>query len=211
MSVIKTKIKSLLEAKFVAKPEDMDELMPNLGKDDMVKLVDEANLTEAPAKNDPKVEVYVSKLNQLIASAIDSDGDPIAAVDSSGTAESEKIYLPIVYQNGSLMIQSRNVYSNDFEKEVILKRNMEFDGIPTLKLIKRLYTLAIKRANKPRNPNMEENEHERAGRGIEYGAQDGEVNDVDDRDWEELQKHMNENAKITKQKLSEYVNSKMKK
>lgn len=38
--------KALIEAKFMAKAEDIDKLIPKLGKDDMVKLVDENQETD---------------------------------------------------------------------------------------------------------------------------------------------------------------------
>lgn len=138
--------KSLIEAKFMAKAEDMDKLMPKLEKDDIVKLVDEEiELTEAPAKNNPKIEAYVNKLNDLIKRAVDSDGDPIGVVDKSGTWEEPVVYQPIVYVNGALKIISTRQSSNDPNVETILSRNMEFDGVPTLKLLFKLYTNLIKK------------------------------------------------------------------
>jgi hypothetical protein len=145
MNTKKTFIKAILEAKFMANAKNVDALLPKLKKDDIVKVVDEAEINEAPAKNNPKIEKFVLDLNQLITSAIDSDGDPIPVIDKSSTWEEPYIYYPILYKNGSLLVKSKSVYKNDIESETILKRNMEFDGIPYLKLIKRLYTAALKK------------------------------------------------------------------
>lgn len=193
--------KALIEAKFMAKPEDMDKLMPKLEKDDIVKLVDEAEVTEsdineAPAKNNPKIEAYVNKLNELIRQAVDGDGDPIGVVDKSGTWEEPVVYQPIIYSNGALKIVSTKQTSNDPDTEIILSRNMEFDGIPTLKLLNRLYTNTIKKlsSSKP----MGENDDERAGRSIEYGAPEPELGDAD---YEEIHKPIHEEGGIDTDKL----------
>ena len=189
---MKTKIrikKALIEAKFMAKPEDMDKLMPKLDKDDIVKLVDESDITEAPAVNNPKIEKYVNDLNNLIASAIDSDGDPIMVLDKSGTWEEPEMYYPIVYKNGSLKITSKSISRNEPEINIINKSNMEMDGIPTLKMIRRLYNLALKqnsaKSNKPQI--QDENEDERAGRSVQYGYTDPELSD------DEINKPIDEN------------------
>lgn len=174
--------KDILEAKFMANAKDVDALIPKLGKDDIVKVVDEAEINESPAINNPKVEKFVNDLNNLITSAIDSDGDPIPVIDKSGTWEEPYIYYPIIYKNGSLLVKSKSVYKNDIESETISKRNMEFDGIPMLNLLKRLYTSALK---KHKN-NQEE---------------------ITEQDWEDLSKNINENVKsiTTKKKLEEFV------
>ena len=110
----------------------------------------------ANAVNDPKVQRLVTLVNELIKMAVDSDGDPIGVVDTSGTWEEPYIYQPIIYQNGQLKITSNSVYGNKPETEVILKRNMEFDGIPTLKNIAKMYRKAIKNNQNSQNKtNME--------------------------------------------------------
>lgn len=100
-------------------------------------------------QNDPKVEKLVGVINKMITDAIDSDGDPIGVIDTSGTWEEPMIYSPIIYKNGVLKISSRSVYdtSGKPNTEVILKRNMEFDGIPTLLNIKKQYVKALKKKN----------------------------------------------------------------
>lgn len=196
--------KALVEVKVLAKPEDMDKIMPKLKDDDMIKLVDEAEevVNEAPAKNNPKIEAYVNNLNELIKKAIDGDGDPIGVVDKSGTWEEPVVYQPIIYSNGALKIVSTKQTSNEPQTEIILSRNMEFDGIPTLKLLNRLYNKVIKNLSAPQP--MGENEDDRAGRSIEYGAPEPEVGD---EDYEEMNKPVNENIKpsITKRRLEEFV------
>ena len=58
------------------------------------------SLSEAPSKNNPKIEKIVNKINDLIASAKDTNGDPIEVFDSSSTYEMGMIYSPIIYKNG---------------------------------------------------------------------------------------------------------------
>lgn len=188
--------KALVEAKFMAKPEDMDKLMPKLEDDDIVKLVDENEEITEGINNDPKIEKFVSDLNTLISKAIDGDGNPIGVTDKSSTWEKGYIYAPIVYQNGFLKISSKNALASKWDTELIRKNNMEFEGIPTLKYIKRLYVAAMNKSAKPQQQplgfgesEIKEDEHERAGRSIEYGSPEGELNDAD---WEELHKSMNE-------------------
>lgn len=151
--------KSLLETKFVAKAEDIPSIKSKMGKDDVVRIVDEGpesgDLPQKKSLNNPKIEKFVNGINELIASAIDSDGDPIPVVDRSGTWEEPYIYYPIEYKNGNLKITSKSVYKNEPEVEVIARRNMEFDGRETLLLIKRMYNAAIKRNNKVK-PTVEE-------------------------------------------------------
>lgn len=149
--------KSLIEAKFIANSEDALKMADKMGKEDIVKIVDEAGDVNAPKKslNNPKIEKFVNELNQLIQSAVDSDGDPIAVVDTSGTWEEPYVYLPIEYVNGKLKITSKSQYKNEPEVDVISRQNMEYDGVPTLRLIKRLYTAAIKKQSKPQMPVQE--------------------------------------------------------
>ncbi len=104
-------------------------------------------ISEAPAVNDPKIERLVKQVNDLITSAIDSDGDPIGVVDSTSTWEEPYVYKPIEYKNGALKITSYSIYKqNKPETEIIKKSNMETDGIPTLKNIMKMYNKAIKQS-----------------------------------------------------------------
>lgn len=104
-------------------------------------------ISEAPATNDVKIERLVKQVNDLITSAIDSDGDPIGVVDSTSTWEEPYVYKPIEYKNGALKITSYSIYNqNKPETEIIKKSNMESDGIPTLKNIIKMYNKAIKKS-----------------------------------------------------------------
>jgi hypothetical protein len=116
---------------------------------------------------DPRVQKLVTIVNALINMAKDPEGDPIPVVDSQSTWQEPYVYEPIEYRNGQLKITSHSIYnSSKPEVEVILKRNMEYDGIPTLRQLATQYRKAIK--NNPRerqkqddidfkNDNMEEN------------------------------------------------------
>ena len=106
-------------------------------------------MNESSAKNDPKIEKLVNQINQMIELAVDSDDEPIAVVDKSGTWEEPYIYSPIQYKNGALKITSRSQYKNNPEVEVINKRNMEYDGIPTLRNIAKMYKKTIPLRGKP--------------------------------------------------------------
>lgn len=115
----------------------------------------EENLEEGPAKNNPKIEKLVAGINDLIAQAVDSDGDPIGVVDPTSTWEEPYVYEPIQYKNGQLKIVSKSPYQKTSDVDIILSRNMEFDGIPTLRLIMRMYKKAIKQAGKMSNLGQE--------------------------------------------------------
>lgn len=106
-------------------------------------------INEGVAKNSPKIERYVNKLNDLINSAFDSDGDPIGVIEPSSTYEIEWVYKPIIYKNGALRITSYPKHKvSDISVDIINSRDMEYDGIPTLQLINRMYNKAIRRKNK---------------------------------------------------------------
>lgn len=95
----------------------------------------------------PKIQRLVDEINHLISQAIDSDGEPIAVIDTTNTWQSPMVYNQIIYsKNGSLKIS--NSYPMEprkgIETDIIRMRDMEFDGIPTLLLIRRLYKKALK-------------------------------------------------------------------
>jgi hypothetical protein len=89
--------------------------------------------------NNPKIEKIVAGINNLIAQAIDSDGDPIGVIEPGTTWEEPYTYSPIEYTDGQLKITSRSLYKNTPEVEVIPAEYMEEDGIPTLKTIMKMY------------------------------------------------------------------------
>lgn len=109
--------------------------------------VEEVAIEEGPAKNNPKIEKLVAGINTLIAQAVDSDGDPIGVVDPGTTWEEPYVYSPIEYKNGALKITSQSQYGGKPVVDTILARHMEEDGIPTLKLIMRMYKKAIKQVD----------------------------------------------------------------
>lgn len=95
----------------------------------------------------PKIQRLVDEINHLISQAIDSDGEPIGVIDTTNTWQSPMVYNQIIYsKNGSLKIS--NSYPMEprkgIETDIIRMRDMEFDGIPTLLLIRRLYKKALK-------------------------------------------------------------------
>lgn len=114
-----------------------------------------STIDEGPAKNNPKIEKLVAGINDLIAKAVDSDGDPIGVVDPTSTWEEPYVYEPIQYKNGQLKIVSKSPYQKAADVDIILSRDMEFDGIPTLRLIMRMYKKAIKQAGRVSNQDPE--------------------------------------------------------
>ena len=130
--------------------------------DDVENYKKEDTLDEAPAANDPKIEKLVNGINQLIAQAIDSDGDPIGVIEPGGTWEEPVMYSPVEYKNGALRIVTKSPYKADSSTETILARNMEYDGIPTLRLIMRMYKKAVAKAGQEAYPQDKEDLDETA-------------------------------------------------
>jgi len=118
--------------------------------------LEEVNLEEGPARNNPKIERLVAGINDLIAKAVDSDGDPVGVIEPGTTWEEPYMYYPIEYKNGQLKITSQSLYKNTPEVYTILSRNMEYEGIPTLRLIMRMYKKAIKQAGRMSSQDIEE-------------------------------------------------------
>jgi len=93
--------------------------------------------------NVPEIEREVAKVNALINSAFDSDGDPIQVIDASSTWEEPTIYKPLKYSNGTLYVSYKEPYKkNRFINERVLKRDMQFDS--PLKSIAKMYRKALK-------------------------------------------------------------------
>lgn len=113
-------------------------------------------IKEGVAQNIPKIEKYVNQINELISQAVDSDGDRIGVVDPTSTYELEWIYEPMIYRNGALKIVSYPVQkTREVHTDIIKSRDMEFDGIPTLQLISRMYKKALKNKDKISNKEIE--------------------------------------------------------
>lgn len=127
-------------AKIAVSHNDWDEINAKYGSI-------EKSVGESSQDVDPKIEKLVAGINDLIARAVDSDGDPIGVVDPTSTWEEPYVYEPIQYKNGRLKIISKSPYQKTSDVDIILPRNMEFDGIPTLKLIMRMYKKSVKQAS----------------------------------------------------------------
>jgi hypothetical protein len=95
-------------------------------------------------KIETKIQKKVDEINDLIKKAIDSDGDPLMVVDTTGTWEEPMQYKPIIYKNGRLYIEYFEPYSGKTEKEVVNKSNIDLDGYPTLLNIAKMYRKALK-------------------------------------------------------------------
>lgn len=100
--------------------------------------------TKIEEASEASIKRKVDEVNGLIASAIDSDGDPIGVIDTSGTWEEKMYYKPIVYSNGGLIITYEDQAGKP-HKERINKKDMEMDGIPTLNNIAKMYRKYIKK------------------------------------------------------------------
>ena len=109
-------------------------------------------LQEGPAQNNPKIQKLVDGINHLISQAKDSDGDPIGVVEPGGTWEEPEMYSPIEYVNGALKITKQSPYKSIPSVDIIRAGNMEYDGIPTLRLIMRMYKKAVKKAGQEAYP-----------------------------------------------------------
>jgi hypothetical protein len=120
------------------------------------KAEEEEQLDESPAKNNPKIEKLVNGINDLIAKAVDIDGDPIGIVDTQSTWQEPEVYSPIVYRNGALKITSQSPYRSEVNTEVISSKRMGDDGIETLRYLMRKYKQAIKKAGTDLYPEKED-------------------------------------------------------
>ena len=125
----------------------VDRYMKMIKDEEELDLYENKNtMNEAPASNDPKIEKLVAGINELISKAIDEDGDPIGVIDTTNTWEEPYVYSPIEYKNGALKITSKSIYGKDEEVDVIKKSDMEYEGIPTLRNIMRMYKRALKKS-----------------------------------------------------------------
>jgi hypothetical protein len=116
----------------------------------------EDTLEEGPATNDPKIQKLVDGINQLILQAKDSDGDPIGVIEPGSSWEEPQMYSPLEYRNGALKITTKSPYRSIPSTDVILARNMQFDGIPHLRLIMRMYKKAVKKAGQEAYPEKQD-------------------------------------------------------
>lgn len=91
-----------------------------------------------------KLQKKVAEVNTLIAAALDSDGDPIGVVDTTGTWQAEMKYKPIVYKNGFVYIEYEEQGERKPNKERF-KPSDSYDAFETLNYIAKLYRKAIKK------------------------------------------------------------------
>ena len=146
------KAKNMIDPKFKPEIKEINK-EKTLNKNSFSKVT----IKEGITKNNPKIEKYVNGINELIAQAVDSEGDKIGVVDPTSTWEEPYVYQPIIYQNGALKIVSHSIYKpKEINTDIVRSRDMEYDGIPTLQLLSRMYKKAIK--NYVRNRAAEEQE-----------------------------------------------------
>lgn len=99
---------------------------------------------------DTSIQKKVDEINALIAKAKDTDGDPLEVIDKTSTWQAYMYYKPITYKNGTLYIEYEEYTGrgkNETKKEKINKSRMEFDGIPTLNDISKMYKAVLKKNN----------------------------------------------------------------
>lgn len=118
------------------------EIRPNLNEDN-----DEEDGSFVDNKLLRDIDNKVKLINSLIEKAYDSDGDPIAVVDSSGTWEEPIVYEPLSWDGEKLILKSKSTQSNIVDEEVIEGDNLYHDGIPSLNYIGRMYRKALKKHN----------------------------------------------------------------
>jgi hypothetical protein len=116
------------------------------------------NLNEA--KNIPKVEKLVNVINDMIAKAVDEDGDPVGVFQHDSTWQVPDVYLPIQYKNGRLKISKIELYGTKPEVEVINNRDVIPEGVPYLRMIATMYKKLLKKLGNnqqmPSAPSQEE-------------------------------------------------------
>jgi hypothetical protein len=98
---------------------------------------------------DKKLKSQIQKLviqaNGLILSAVDDNGDKIHVIDPTSTWQEPMEYDTILFSNNRLYIYYYEPYSNKNNSETISAANMEFDGVPALMYIIKLYKSALKK------------------------------------------------------------------
>jgi hypothetical protein len=178
------------------------------------KAAEEGQLDESPAKNNPKIEKLVNGINDLIAKAVDIDGDPIGIVDTQSTWQEPEVYSPIVYRNGALKITSQSPYRSEVNTEVISSKRMGDDGIETLKYLMRKYKQAAKKAGTDLYPEKEDldetatNDNFSKWRELDQEEKDHIskfVKDTGDRDQAAYEKAREERLKAQSARLDKYI------
>lgn len=92
-----------------------------------------------------KIDRLVQLLNNLIEIAVDSDGDKIGIVDTSGTWEQPDYYNKVIWNGINLKISFTSGYDTTILTDTIRKEYLETDGVETLNYLIRLYKKALKK------------------------------------------------------------------
>ena len=176
---------------------------------------EKGHVDEAPATNDPKIQKLVDGINQLISQAKDSDGDPIGVVEPGSSWEEPEMYSPIEYRNGALKITTKSPYKSIPSTDTISAGNMQLDGIPTLRLIMRMYKKAVKKTGQeayPEKQDLDEIATDITGfpkwRELSQDEKDHiskSVKDSGDRDQAEYEKARDERLKAQSARLEKYI------
>lgn len=113
----------------------------------------DGGVTKRKSGNEPKVQRKVDELNRLIKLANEND---VEITDNTSTWEAPMRYKPVKYSNGILYFEwdELDLYKANkglgrvykHKKDKVLKRSMEFDGIPSLNFLARRYRNALKNA-----------------------------------------------------------------
>jgi uncharacterized protein YoxC len=125
----------------------------NLIKSVIIEAKEETKGTAKPNPLIAKTKKMVDELNQLIneVNPMFDDSEDIHGVqDSSSSWGTSYIYQPITFnEKKGLTIISKDVYdSKKSDKDEISIENLEYDGIPTLQDIKRMYNSAKRKLEK---------------------------------------------------------------
>ena len=94
-----------------------------------------------------KVEKLVEEISQLLPKAIDCDGDPILVViDKSCTVEYNESVKSVTFKNSRVNIVIADWLGKE-RTETFAAREVEYDAVPYLQMIKRAYNREIKKLN----------------------------------------------------------------
>jgi len=139
------------------------------------------------------IKKRVSEINELIAKAIDNDGDKLEVVDPTSTWEEPMVYEPITFDNNVLTISYKepwgrkrnelntetidlNTYLEDIDENHFMLEDAKAD----LAYVKRMYNKAIKKAKKEGNLAEETNNYSRGMVANELGIDSSEFDDSSD-------------------------------
>lgn len=120
---------------------------------DTVKSIKENFDTNEAVNNIGKIQKYADAINVLIKNAIDSDGDPLEIVDTSGTWEQPYKVLPIEIKGNRIYINSVELeHGREKIDKTVHNLSDEIgmdDAIADMRLISKLYKKAYKKNKIP--------------------------------------------------------------